>query len=238
MRGLLNPSLDNLVPKVFLGAVAYGGYKALSEGSDETREMAAGGALGIAGAYFGGRALFGAARNGTLGRAAKNAAGAIGAAGRNAFSSAMAAAPGAAVKVAGAGAAAAGQAARFAGDVGLFGVNVLAGNPFGGPRKARDLKSAMKLLFPYTNEQPVPVTGKNGAVSYINPRKYALSTNIGRRVMGGFLAAGALSAVGSAMSNNAPAPTFHHDGTSLRHVNDLGADAGYARAVLGRNSNL
>ena len=232
MRGLFTPTLDSVLPKLALGALAYGGYKALSEGSDEYRGMVVTGGLGAAGAY--GAYKMGAA--GMLGRAGlqatkglANLGGAvIGGAGRKA----VGAIPG----VIGTAARGIGHTTHMAGGLGLFAVNALAGNPFGGPRKAKDLRGALKLLFPYVNEGHIldASTGK----MLPHPRKFALSTNIGRRLVAGAVVAGAVSAVGDAFSNNAPAPTVFHDGTSLRQMNDLGANANYGRAVLGRNSNL
>lgn len=70
-----------------------------------------------------------------------------------------------------------------------------------------------------------------------DPRKYAPNPRIIRRLTG----IGALFAVGSAvneaMSPHIAAPTLYNDGTSLRHINDLGTGGNYGQGILGRNSN-
>jgi hypothetical protein len=36
----------------------------------------------------------------------------------------------------------------------------------------------------------------------------------------------------------APPPTLYHDGTQIRHVNDMGANASYGQKMMGKNSLL
>jgi hypothetical protein len=71
-----------------------------------------------------------------------------------------------------------------------------------------------------------------------NIMKYAPNPSIIRRATAGMWAAGAISMAHEMIAPSAPPPTAVFDGRYLHHKNDMGANAQYGQAILGRNSEL
>ena len=85
------------------------------------------------------------------------------------------------------------------------------------------------------------IHGKNGNFSLgsrmDDVRKFGLNTSVANRIIGATAITSGLVGMGS-MGNVAPPPTFYHDGVNLRRQGDMGADASYARAIMGGNSGI
>lgn len=81
-----------------------------------------------------------------------------------------------------------------------------------------------------------------GPFSKSDARRWAPNTRILPRVTllaAGFgVARGALGAMGEFTGSAVGPVTAYYDGSNIRHANDMGADASYARSILGRNSGL
>ena len=91
--------------------------------------------------------------------------------------------------------------------------------------------SALDAWFPYARH-----------VGISDPRKFGLNPTVARRAIGVGLplmfVAGIHQGVMDVAGGNVAPPQVYVDGTQMRHVNDMGADANYGQRVLGRNSLL
>ena len=72
----------------------------------------------------------------------------------------------------------------------------------------------------------------------LDPRKFAPNPRIVRRMVGIAAAGAVLSGLKEAMDPMVAPPTAYFDGRYMRHVNDMGANAHFARGILGPNSSL
>ncbi len=80
---------------------------------------------------------------------------------------------------------------------------------------------------------------ETGAVTQIpNLQKYAPNPRIIRRMTAAMAAASIFSGIHEAANINVAPPTAFFDGRYMRHINDMGANAHYARGILGSNSSL
>lgn len=98
-------------------------------------------------------------------------------------------------------------------------------------------EKALDAWMPYRGLTPGKLGGGYmGKGSPGDIRRYALNPSVVRRIGWG-IAAGAVGTMWNSMVQpGAPAPTTYHDGRSMRHINDLGANAEYAAKVLGPNA--
>jgi hypothetical protein len=83
------------------------------------------------------------------------------------------------------------------------------------------------------------IGGRNAiGTAAFDTRRFGLN----RRIIGRLTAGVAVSSIGGAllgsMGNNSPAPSVYFDGVNMRHINDMGADASYARSIVGRGSRM
>lgn len=149
---------------------------------------------------------------------------------------------------------------------GLPGIGALAGStlkgimenvksvPMGVERLARSvlIGGGTRRFSPYATSRPnfmrmnaldawMPFL-KDPSVAKDNLMKYSLNPRVVKRLAGLSLAYGVVKSAAAAgqeaLFSPASPTTVYFDGTSVRHVDDMGADARYARKVLGRNSRI
>jgi len=99
-----------------------------------------------------------------------------------------------------------------------------------------------KVFGKGTNALDVWFPHLKGPYARTDVRRYALNTRVAPRLaglLGAFgIAKGTLGAMGEFLGSASGPVTAYYDGSNIRHANDMGADASYARSVLGRNSGL
>jgi len=67
-------------------------------------------------------------------------------------------------------------------------------------------------------------------------RRVGLNPKVVRRLTAGAFAASTLTGLMGAMGNDSPEPTVYYSGGNIRHMNDMGADAHYAKSLMGRGT--
>lgn len=104
---------------------------------------------------------------------------------------------------------------------------VLTGNPLNLKHGAGIVQGPLDAWFPFMKVLP-------GS----DVRKFMMNPSIIKRAVGIGAVASMLAAPLEMLSPKAPPPTAYFDGRNMRRVGDMGADAGYGSAVMGKNSSL
>ena len=65
-------------------------------------------------------------------------------------------------------------------------------------------------------------------------RRVGLNPKVIRRLTAGAFAASTLSGLMGSMGNSSPDPTVYYSAGNIRHMNDMGANADYAKSLMGR----
>lgn len=107
----------------------------------------------------------------------------------------------------------------------------------------KDLRGNKHLFGENFSKVEKLVEGRVGGVSgvgknYSDSRRVGLNPKVIRRLTAATAAVSVAQGLAGSMSNNSPEPSVYYSAGNIRHMNDMGADASYARSLMGRNSRI